>query len=101
MAASAFVSIFKKDKPASVSSYQPTPILNKFLKLFEFVVHNHISHYSKFILLHLPKPNMTPKQTVSAKEKCSHLNQRQTSLIKSMLRKKCFTVNFIVNKQNM
>jgi hypothetical protein len=61
MAASGFVSIFKKDKPASVSSYQPTPILNKFLKSFEFVMPNHIPHYSKFRLLHLTKSNMTPK----------------------------------------
>jgi len=61
MAASAFVSIFKKDKPAPVSSYQPTPILYNFLKLFEFVTHNHIPHYSKFRLLHLLKSNMTPK----------------------------------------
>jgi hypothetical protein len=33
MAASAFVYKKKKDKLASVSSYQPTSILNKFFKI--------------------------------------------------------------------
>jgi len=62
MVASAFVSIFKKDKPASVSSYEPTPILNNSLNLCEFVTYSHIPHYLKFRLLHLPKSNRPPNK---------------------------------------
>jgi hypothetical protein len=43
----AVVPVFKKDNCASVSNYRPIPILNNFYKVFEFIIHDHVSHYFK------------------------------------------------------
>jgi hypothetical protein len=61
MAASAFFSIFKKDKPASVSSYPPTPILNNFLKLFEFVMQITLLTVQSLDYCIYPNPKRSPK----------------------------------------
>jgi hypothetical protein len=45
----AVVPIPKKGNSASVNSYRPISILNNFSKLFEFLVHDHASHYLKSI----------------------------------------------------
>jgi hypothetical protein len=42
--------MFKKGNTASVSNYRPISILNTFSKLFELVIHDHVSHYLKFKL---------------------------------------------------
>jgi hypothetical protein len=31
-----------------MSNYRPISILNNFSKLFEFIIHDHVSHYAKF-----------------------------------------------------
>jgi hypothetical protein len=31
-----------------MSNYRPISILNNFSKLFEFIIHEHVSHYAKF-----------------------------------------------------
>jgi hypothetical protein len=41
----AIVPIFKKGSSSLLVNYHPTLILNDFLKVFEFVIHDHISHY--------------------------------------------------------
>jgi hypothetical protein len=45
----AIVPVFKKKKgnTASVSNYRPISILNIVSKLFELVIHDHVSHYLK------------------------------------------------------
>jgi hypothetical protein len=43
----AIVPVFKKSNTASVSNYHPISILNTFSKLFELVIHDHVSHYLK------------------------------------------------------
>jgi hypothetical protein len=44
------VAVLKKDNTASVSNYRHISVLNNFSKLFEFVIHDHVSHYLKFKL---------------------------------------------------
>jgi hypothetical protein len=39
--------VFKKGNTASVSNYRPISILNNFSKLFELIIHDHVSHYLK------------------------------------------------------
>jgi hypothetical protein len=46
----AVVPIFKKGNSASVNNYRPILILNNFSKLFEFFIHEHLSHYLKLKL---------------------------------------------------
>jgi hypothetical protein len=47
------VPLLKKGDSASVSNYRQTSLLNNFSKLFEFVTHDHVSHYLKLnISLH-------------------------------------------------
>jgi hypothetical protein len=43
----AVVPILKKGNSAFVNNYRPISILNNFSKLFEFVIHDHASHYLK------------------------------------------------------
>jgi hypothetical protein len=43
----AIILFFIKGNKASVSNYRPTAILNAFSKVFEFILHGHISHYFK------------------------------------------------------
>jgi hypothetical protein len=43
----AVVTIFKKGNSSSVNNYIQISILNNFSKLFEFVIHEHLSHYLK------------------------------------------------------
>jgi hypothetical protein len=43
----AIVPFFKKGSGASISAYRPISLLNNFSKLFEFVIHDHVSHYLK------------------------------------------------------
>jgi hypothetical protein len=44
----AVVPVFKKGNRASVSNYRPISVLNNFAKLFEFIIHDHVSHFAKF-----------------------------------------------------
>ncbi|PNF43033.1 hypothetical protein B7P43_G08782 [Cryptotermes secundus] len=46
----AVVPIFKKGHSASVNNYRPVSILNNFSKLFEYVIHHHVSHDLKLKL---------------------------------------------------
>jgi hypothetical protein len=46
----AVVPIFKKGNSASVNNYRLISILNNFSKLFEYVIHDHASHYLKLKL---------------------------------------------------
>jgi hypothetical protein len=39
--------VFKKDNCALVTNYRTIPILNNFYKVFEFIIHDHVSHYFK------------------------------------------------------
>jgi hypothetical protein len=39
---------FKRGNHATVNNYRPISILNNFSKLFEFIAHDHILHYTKF-----------------------------------------------------
>jgi hypothetical protein len=41
----AAVPVFKKGNRASVSNYRPISILNNFSKVFEYIMHDHVSHY--------------------------------------------------------
>jgi hypothetical protein len=40
--------LFKRGNHAAVSNYRPVYILSNFSKLFEFIIHDHVSHYAKF-----------------------------------------------------
>jgi hypothetical protein len=44
----AIVPVFRKGNSASVSNYRPMFLLNNSSKSFEFVIHDHVSHYLKF-----------------------------------------------------
>jgi hypothetical protein len=44
----AVVPAFKRGNHATMSNYRPISILNNFSKLFEFIIHEHVSHYAKF-----------------------------------------------------
>jgi hypothetical protein len=48
----AIVPIFKRGNHAVVSNYRPISILNNFSKLFQFIMHDHVSHYGKLNLNH-------------------------------------------------
>jgi hypothetical protein len=39
------VPTFKKGNSSSLVNYRPISILNNFSKVFEFVIHDHVSHY--------------------------------------------------------
>jgi hypothetical protein len=41
------VPILRKCNSSSVSNYRPISLLNNFSKVFEFLMHNHMSHYFK------------------------------------------------------
>jgi hypothetical protein len=43
----AIVPVLKKGKRTSVSNYRPISLLSNFSKIFEFVIHDHVSHYLK------------------------------------------------------
>ncbi|PNF20040.1 hypothetical protein B7P43_G05817 [Cryptotermes secundus] len=43
----AIVPVLKKGKSTSVSNYRPISLLSNFSKIFEFIVHEHVSHYLK------------------------------------------------------
>jgi hypothetical protein len=40
--------LFSKGNSVSVSNYKPISLINNFCKLFEFVIYDHVSHYSEF-----------------------------------------------------
>jgi hypothetical protein len=44
----AVVPVFKRGNHAAVSNYRPISILSNFSKLFEFIIHDYVSHYAKF-----------------------------------------------------
>jgi hypothetical protein len=44
----AIVPVLKRGNHGAVSNYRPVSILSNFSKLFEFVIHDHVSHYAKF-----------------------------------------------------
>jgi hypothetical protein len=44
----AVVPVFKRGNHAAMSNYRPISNLNNFSKLIEFIVHDHVSHYTKF-----------------------------------------------------
>jgi hypothetical protein len=44
---SAIVPVLKSGDHASVSNYQPISILNNFSKIFECIIHDHVSQYTK------------------------------------------------------
>jgi hypothetical protein len=41
----AIVPIFENGTPSLLANYRPISILNNFSEVFEFVVHDHVSHY--------------------------------------------------------
>jgi hypothetical protein len=43
----AVVPVFKIGINSAVSNYRPISILNNFSNLFEFIVHDHVLHYTK------------------------------------------------------
>jgi hypothetical protein len=43
----AAIPVFKKGKASSVHNYRPVAILNNFSKIFESIIHDHISHFLK------------------------------------------------------
>jgi hypothetical protein len=43
----AVVPVFKKGNCTSVGNYRPISVLHNFFKVFEFIIHDHISHYFK------------------------------------------------------
>jgi hypothetical protein len=43
----AIVPVFKKGNSASLCNYRPISILNNCSEVFEFVIHDHVSHYLK------------------------------------------------------
>lgn len=45
----AVVPVFKKGNSVSANNYSPISILNTLSKIFEFVIHEHVSHYLKSI----------------------------------------------------
>jgi hypothetical protein len=42
----------KKGNSSSVRNYRPISFLNNFPKLFEFVIHGHVSHHLQFKISH-------------------------------------------------
>jgi hypothetical protein len=46
----AVVPVFKKGDSTNVNNYRPISILNNFSKIFEFIVHNHLSNFFKLRL---------------------------------------------------
>jgi hypothetical protein len=44
----AVVPVFKRGNHAAMSNHRPISILNNFLKLFEYIIHDHVSQYAKF-----------------------------------------------------
>jgi hypothetical protein len=44
----AIAPVFKRGNHAAVSNYRSISIFNNFSKLFEFMIHDHVSHYAKF-----------------------------------------------------
>jgi hypothetical protein len=44
----AVVPVFKRGSHATMSNYRPISILKSFSKLFEFIIHDYVSHYAKF-----------------------------------------------------
>jgi hypothetical protein len=43
----AVVAVFKRGNYATMSNYRPISILNNLSKLFEFIIHDHVSHHAK------------------------------------------------------
>jgi hypothetical protein len=44
----AVVPAFKRGNHVAVNNYRPVSILSNFSELFEFIIHDHVSHYAKF-----------------------------------------------------
>jgi hypothetical protein len=44
----AVVPVFKRGNHAATRNYRRMSIINNFSKLFEFIIHVHVSHYAKF-----------------------------------------------------
>ncbi|PNF41595.1 hypothetical protein B7P43_G11563 [Cryptotermes secundus] len=45
---SAVVPVFKRGNHAAVTNQRPISILSNFSKLFEFIIHDHVSHFAEF-----------------------------------------------------
>jgi hypothetical protein len=54
------VPVFEIGNHSAVSNYRPASILNNFSKLFEFIIHDNVSHYAKLIPINMAssEPNL-------------------------------------------
>jgi hypothetical protein len=45
----AVLPVFKRGNYVAVSNHRPVSILSNFSKLFQIIIHDHVSHYAKYI----------------------------------------------------
>jgi hypothetical protein len=52
----AVVPVFKRGNHAAMNNYRPIFIVNNFSKIFEFIIHFHVSPYAKFAQIRMVSP---------------------------------------------